>query len=191
MRTSLLPGLTLAVTALLVVLLGDLLDLKLESAALLGVAVGAVVALVPDRTLGLRLVGFAGGFLAAWAGYLLRAAVLPDAPGGRAVAAAVTVALCVALVAATANRFPLWSTLLGAAAMAGAYEAAFAAAPPEVVSTSLTAATTLLLTVGAGFAAAAVSAPVDAPRPAGRRAAGSADELTDAQVDARAMEVAR
>ena len=45
MRRTLLVGAVLTVAAALVVVLSDLLDLKLESVALLGVALGAVVAL--------------------------------------------------------------------------------------------------------------------------------------------------
>ena len=83
MRRTLLVGAVLTVAAVLVVLLSDLLDLKLESAALLGVALGAVVALVPDRSPLMRLLGFLAGFGLAWVGYLLRAGVFPDSTVSR------------------------------------------------------------------------------------------------------------
>lgn len=159
MRKSMLAGLILALTTVLVVLASGVFDLKLESVALLGAALGAVVVLVPDRTPLMGLAGFAGGVVAAWIGYILRAAVLPDSTGGRAVAAGLVVALCVAVVALSMERFSLWSTLLGAAGLAGAYELSFAAAPPEVLATSTSAATTLMLTVAVGFVVTLVAAP--------------------------------
>ncbi len=161
MRKTLLAGLVLAVAAVLVVLVSTTFDLELESVALLGAALGAVIALVPDRTPLIRLAGFAGGFIAAWIGYVMRAAMLPDSAGGRAVAVAVVVILCVAITAVSMNRLPLWTTLLGTAALAGAYEFTYAAAPPEVASTSVSAATTLLFNVAVGFLAAALIAPAE------------------------------
>jgi hypothetical protein len=159
MRKTLLVGLVLTVAAVTVVFVSAALDLKLEPVALLGVALGGVIALVPDRSPFMRLAGFAGGFVAAWVGYLLRAAVLPDSAGGRAVVVGLVIVLATAIAALSANRVALWSTLLGAAAFAGAYEYTYAAAPPEVASTSVSAATTLLLTVAVGFLAAALVTP--------------------------------
>lgn len=180
MRRTLLVGAVLTVAAVLVVLISDLLDLKLESAALLGVALGAVVALVPDRSPLMRLLGFLAGFGLAWVGYLLRAGVFPDSTGGYAVVVAIVLGLCVAVAAASLGRIPLWSTFLGAAAMAGAYEYTFAAAMPEVMTTSPSAATSLLLTAGVGFALASLLAPRDtATAPAPRRERTSKHQQND------------
>lgn len=159
MRKTLLAGLVLTAAAVLVVVVSAMFDLELESVALLGAALGAVIALVPDRTPAVRLVGFFGGFVVALIGYFVRAGLLPDSVGGRAVAVGLVVLLCVAIAAASMDRLPLWTTLLGAAALAGAYEYTYAAAPPEVTSTSVTAATSLLFTVAIGFLAAALVAP--------------------------------
>jgi len=159
MRRTLLVGAVLTVAATLVVLISDLLDLKLESVALLGVALGAVVALVPDRSPLMRLVGFLAGVALAWVGYLLRAGVFPDSTGGRAVTVLLVLGLCVAVAAASMGRIPLWTTFLGAAAMAGAYEYTFAAAMPEVLTTSPSAATSLLMTAAVGFALVSLLAP--------------------------------
>lgn len=169
MRRTVLVGAVLTVAATLVVLLSSWLDLKLEPVALLGVALGAVVALVPDRTPVMRLVGFLAGFGVAWVGYLLRAGVFPDSAGGRAVTVALVLGLCVAVAAASMGRIPLWSTFLGAAAMAGAYEYTFAAAAPEVLTTSPSAATSLLLTAGVGFALVSLLDPRPTDAPATRR----------------------
>ena len=189
MRTTLLTGLALIVGGLAVILLGSTLDLELESTALMGAAIGAVVALVPDRTPLMRLVGFLAGFVSAWIAYLVRAAVLPDTTSGRAMAMVLVVVLCVAVAALSFNRVPLWATLLGAAAMAGGYESSFATAPSEVVDTSMTAVTTILLTVGVGFLVAALVGPQPtAPVPA--RQAHHKNDEDDTKLDAM-METTR
>jgi hypothetical protein len=169
MRRSFLSGLTLAVAAVLVVVLSATFDLELESVALLGAALGAVLALVPDRGPGVRLAAFGLGFAVAWAGYIVRAQFLPDTSTGRAVAVGVVVVLCTLVAALSADRLPLWSVLLGTAAFAGGYEFTYNAAPPELLDTSLSTATTLLFTVGIGFLAASLVAPEvdrDRSRPA-------------------------
>jgi hypothetical protein len=159
MRRSFLSGLVLAIAAVLVVVLGAAFDLELESVALLGAALGAVLALVPDRGPGVRLAGFGLGFVIAWVGYAARAALLPDTSSGRAVAVGLVVVLCTLVAALSGDRLPLWSVLLGTAALAGGYEFTYAAAPPELMDTSASTATTLLLTVGIGFLAASLVAP--------------------------------
>jgi hypothetical protein len=180
MRETLLVGAVLTLAAAVLVGASAAFDLDLESVALLGASVGAVIALVPDRSPLVRLAGFAGGVLAALIGYLLRAALLPDSAGGRAVTVVVVLLLCVVLTAASRNRLPLWSTLLGTAALAGAYEFTYAAAPPEVASTSVSAVTTLLFTAAFGFLAVALVSPdhgtaSPALPPTRRRRSGTAD----------------
>lgn len=171
MRRNLLAGLVLAVAAALVVVVGATFDLELESVALLGAALGAVLALVPDRGPVARLIGFVAGFGIAWVGYAVRAAMLPDTSAGRAVAVGLVVVLCAVVAAATMDRLPLWTFLLGTAALAGGYEFTYSAAPPELLDTSVSTATMLLFTVGIGFLAAALVAPV--PPSAGVAAAAS------------------
>ena len=177
MRKNLLAGLCLAVAAGLLVLVGAALDLDLESVALLGVAAGAVVALVPDRTPLVRLGGFAAGVLAAFIGYVLRAAVLPDTSTGRAVAVVIVLLLCVGVGAATVDRLPLWTLLLGTATFVGAYEYTFAAAPPELMTTSLDTATGLFLSLAVGFFVALLASPVDTRR-GGPAASDQRDDTT-------------
>ena len=64
MRTILLTGLALLVAGTGLVLLGSAYELELDSAAFLGVGLGAVLALVPDRSAFARLVAFLAGFAA-------------------------------------------------------------------------------------------------------------------------------
>jgi hypothetical protein len=172
MRNTWLVGGVLILAGVLLVVVSDLFDLRLESTALLGVAAGAVVALVPDRSPLERLVGFVAGFASAWIGYLLRAGAMPDSIGGRAVTVGLVLLLCVVVAGLSANRVPLWSTLLGAAAMVGAYEYTYSAAPPEVTSASVTAATALLMTAAVGYLAAALIAPAGTNPTAARASEG-------------------
>jgi hypothetical protein len=170
MRRTWLVGGTLIVATVVVVALSAWFDLELESTALFGVAVGAVVALVPDRSPAMRLIGLLAGFVAAWIGYLVRAGFLPDSVAGRCVGLGLVVLLCVLVAGLSFDRVPLWATLLGAAGMVGAYEAAYTAAPPEVVSTSFSTATALLMTLAVGFLAGSVlPAAGDAEEPLIRR----------------------
>jgi len=149
MLRRLLSGSALALCAAVVLLIGGGSDL--EHVALLGAALGGVVGLVPhDPPLG-KLGGFGLGFLLAWIGFGLRAALLPDTTVGRAVAAFLVILLCGVAAAVSAGKVPLWSALLGAAAIVGAYETAYTTAPTEFLSTSPQAATTVLLAAGFGF----------------------------------------
>ena len=162
-RNTLYAGAVLAVAAMLAVLAGSALDLDLESVALLGGAMGAVIALIPDRTPLARLAGFGAGFVVGWAGYIFRAQFMPDTTTGRAIAVGVVVMVCVGIAAVSMDRITLWTVLLGAGSFAGAYEFTYNAAPPEILSTSLSTATTMAFNVGVGFLAGALVAPQSGP----------------------------
>ena len=162
---------------------GSLLGADLPHAALLGVSVGAVVGLVHEGSVAARTAGFVGGFLSAWIGYALRAGFLPDIPMGRAIAAVVVVGLVTALAVASAGKVPLWSGLLGAGALLGAYETTFRTAPTTFLTDSVTAATTVLLAAALGLLVATAAAlppraravpPVPLDLPAPRTAADTA-----------------
>ncbi|NYG08355.1 hypothetical protein BJ986_002842 [Phycicoccus badiiscoriae] len=153
MRRSLIAGLVLAVFAALIIGLGQLLGLDLEHVALMGAALGGVLGLVPHSLPLGRLGGFAVGFVLAWIGFALRAAVLPDTASGRAVAAFIVVAAIAVACSVSAGRLPLWSGLLGAAAIVGAYEETYTNAPSQFLQESPTAGTTVLFAVALGFLA--------------------------------------
>ncbi|HWV25591.1 MAG TPA: hypothetical protein VNZ66_00075, partial [Aeromicrobium sp.] len=110
MNSFLVRGFVLALFGALTVLFGRALALDLDQVALLGVTLGAVIGLVPDRRLMHRLIGFAVGFALAWIGYAVRAAILPDTPTGRAVAVFGVLVVMVVLLAPTFGRIPLWSS---------------------------------------------------------------------------------
>jgi hypothetical protein len=151
MRKSILAGVLLAVATGLTILVGEALDLEVEAVALLGVTVGAIVALVPDATPSRRLAAYALGFVVGLMSYLVRAAVMPDTSMGRAVPVVLVVLVCVGVVALSAGRLPLWGALLGAGTFAGAYELTYVAAPPRVLDTSVSTGTALVLCVAVGF----------------------------------------
>ena len=162
MRNNIVGGVVLAVVAALVVGLGQVLGLDLQHVALIGAALGGVLGLVPDRTPAERIGGFLVGFVVAWAGFAVRAAVLPDTASGRAVAAFLVVAICMIVAAGmtvTPARLPLWAMLVGVAAIVGAYEETYTNAPSQFLSESPTAATTVLLAVSLGYLATAVLGP--------------------------------
>jgi hypothetical protein len=162
---TVVAGLVLAVVATLAVTFGDVLGLDLETAALVGAACGGALGLISDRGPWARAGGFLLGLLVAWAGYGLRAAVLPDTSGGRAIATFLVLVLCVVLSAATLTRLPLWTFLVGVAAMAGAYETTFMISPPDFVKQSTTAATTVLVMAALGFAATVVFSTLGGQEP--------------------------
>jgi len=185
MRRTLLGGLLLVAAVFFTVLVGGWLDLELDAVAVLGVAAGAVVALVPDATVGRRLAGFALGVVAAVLGYYVRAALTPDTSMGRAVFAALVVALCVVVAAASVGRLPLWSALLGAATFAGSFESTYSSAPPRVVELSIGALTTLALCVAVGFVAAGLAGSRRPERRSEHRADGTdhSDRATPSTTD--------
>lgn len=159
MTKNVVGGLILAVMAALVVGLGEFLGLDLQHVALLGAALGGVIGLVPDRAPWQRIIGFGVGFVLAWIGFAVRAAVLPDSSSGRAVAAFLVLAACMVVAAASIGRLPLWSMLVGAAAIVGAYEETYTNAPSQFLRESPTAATTVLLAAALGYVATAFLGP--------------------------------
>lgn len=175
MRRTLLAGLLLVMATGLTVLVGEALDLEVEAVALLGVASGAIVALVPDQNASRRLAAYALGFVAAYVGFVVRAAATPDTSAGRAVFAALVVALCVGAFAISGGRLPLWSALLGSASFAGAYEFTYTQAATRVLDTSVSSATALLLCVAVGFL---VSAATTDPRARAAETASADDAPT-------------
>jgi hypothetical protein len=153
MRRTIIAGLVLAAATVVTLLVGEALDLQIESVALLGLVVGAIITLVPDQTPARRLGAFALGFFVAVLGYFFRAAVMPDTAAGHAIAAGFIVLLCVGVFALGMGRLPFWAALLGAASWTGAFEFTYAEAPPRVVESTISTSTALLLCVAIGFLA--------------------------------------
>lgn len=166
---TLLGGAVLAVIGALTVALGRLLGLQLDQVALFGVALGAVIGLVPDRSPLARVAGFFAGLVVALIFFALRAAVLPDSATGRAAAVFLALVACTVISVASAAWVPLWSILVGAAAVVGAYEADFSAAPSQFLREAPAAVTTMLLAAALGHLATALVGPeIERRRPDAR-----------------------
>jgi hypothetical protein len=148
MRRALAAGLLLAAVLLLLAVASDLLSISV----LWPVALGAALLLAPGHRIAGRLGMFVGGTAAAWLGYALLAGFLPDVRLARGLAVAVPVLLITALAVLPAARTELWAGIVGVAAFGGIYDAAFRASPTAFLSDSVTAWTTLLLTVSLGAA---------------------------------------
>ena len=82
--------------------------------------------------------------------------MLPDSASGRAVAAFLVVAVIGVAYAVSAGTVPLWSGLLGAAAIVGAYEETYTNAPSQFLQESPAAGTTVLFAVALGYLAASL-----------------------------------
>jgi hypothetical protein len=166
-RRTMIAGALFALGAGLLADHGGHLGLEAARIALYGVALGAVLGLVTDGSPGGRGTAFGVGVAFCWAGYALRAGVLPDIPAGRAIAAAAVVLLVTAVAVASNGRAPLWAGLLGVGAFAGAYETTFTATPTAFQTESVTALTTVLLAAGFGYLVAVL---VRESEPAGAEA---------------------
>jgi hypothetical protein len=151
MRRTLLAGALLALGAALLAVHGGHLGLEANRIALYGVVLGGVLGLVTEGSPTGRASAFGIGFAAAWAGYALRAGVLPDIPAGRGLVAFLVVAVVTTAAALSRERLPLWAGLLGAGLMVGAYETTFTITPPAFETESLTAATAALLAAAVGY----------------------------------------
>lgn len=152
MVKKVLAGVTLAVASAVALLVGDGLGWDVDSVLFLGAGVGGALGLVTGSSPLARVGGFLLGILAASVGYALRAALLPDSTGGRALAVVIVVALAVGLILLTFGRSPLWSALLGVGALAGAYELPFTDSPGSLTSSLPATLTVLLFMVAVGFA---------------------------------------
>lgn len=169
-RGTVIAGGLLAVAAGLLCVIGESLGLDMQHVALLGGAIGGVIGLVPDRSPAARVTGFVIGFAVAWLGFAIRALYLPDSASGRGVAAVLVVVACAGVAVGTGTRVPLWSLLLGSAAMVGGYEETYTADSPAFLADSPVAATTVLLAAGIGFLATSIlgpqtAAPGERPEP--------------------------
>jgi len=150
MKRTVTTGLLLAVGGVLAVYVGSWLNLGLR-ATVFGASMGAVLGLVRDRSVVGRLAAFLIGVVVAWLGYAVRAQFLPDVPAGEALALVIVVALITVMAVVSGGRFPMWAGLLGAAALFGAYEELYVAAPYNFLSESVIAISSLLVPVAMGF----------------------------------------
>jgi hypothetical protein len=146
-----IAGAILAAAVAFLVALGDSFELDASRFALLGVAAGAVLGLVPSRSAAERAGAWALGFGGAWLGYFGQAALLPDTAIGRAVAAALVVLVVAGVTALSLGLLPFWAGLLGIAAAAAGHEIAAADAEGALATDSFAVATAVALATSVGF----------------------------------------
>jgi hypothetical protein len=174
----LIGGLVLAVFAMGAYMLQDQLGTPAIAYAVFGLAIGAVVGMLPDADPVARLMGFILGLLLAFASYVVRGGYLPYTKWWSA--AVVLVLLAIITGIAVLFRSATWfaSMLLGAGILYGMVELQFQAAPSAYFDSLALAFLSLLFSFGLGYfvttvlgiklvsASRAGTAPSDAAAPA-------------------------
>jgi hypothetical protein len=121
-------GLLIAVAAALVLVIGGPIGLN-AGVAVVGVCLGAVLALVGSGGPFARIGAWAAGFVLTWVSYAVTALLLPSNNVGSAVGAFIGLVLVTLVAGLTRERLPLWCGLLGVATFVGSYFNAFDTAP--------------------------------------------------------------
>lgn len=152
-------GLLLIAAAIVTIILGQALDLQIDS-VFFGLAIGGVLALVNDNssTLG-RLGGFAVGLVVTMAGYIIRILALNESLMGQILFAVIVLVLIAVICGVTGGRLPLWSGLVGAALVTGSYEASFLDAPQDITTNLFSSVSTALVPMAIAFIAGILIRP--------------------------------
>lgn len=150
----------------------------LGAGLIVGIAAGAAVALVPAET-GLRkIAGLLTGILVGAAGYALRAGILPDSAAGTLIGVTAVLLVLTLISLVSRGRVPLWTSLIGLAAIAGSYETLHILDFAGLFANLPVAAAATLLATAVGFTAAALFTPAAPLQGAGDPAPAPAhDEL--------------
>jgi hypothetical protein len=163
MVRTLVAGLLVAVAAALVLLIGGPVGLN-AGVAVVGVALGAVLALVPYRGPFWRIGAWAVGFILTWVSYAVTALLFPSNNVGAAVGSFLGLILVTLVAGLTRERLPLWCGLVGVATFVGSYYAAFNAAPYLFKTESITYMAAAFAATMIGFLAAALADLIFAQR---------------------------
>lgn len=163
MVRTLVAGLFIAVAAALVLMIGGPVGLN-PGVAVVGVSLGAVLALVPYRGPFWRIGAWAAGFIITWVSYAISALFFPSTDTGMAAGAFLGLVLVTLVAGFTRERLPLWCGLTGVATFVGAYYAAFNAAPYLFKTESITYLVAAFATTMIGFLAAALADLIFASR---------------------------
>lgn len=145
-------GLIIAVLALLFYAGVGVLGTLTTAYAVLGLALGVTLAVLPGASPLVKLVSFLGGGALAFLSFAARAALLPVTPSVTAAVVFVTVLVIAVIAALTRNPTCLVAMLLGAGAVYGLSEVAFAAAPVASLATTVATVVALPLSFALGFA---------------------------------------
>lgn len=159
MGKTFIAGLLFIAAAIVTIVLGAVLDLKIDS-VFFGLAIGAALALVNDKsgTIG-RLGAFAVGLVVTMAGYIVRILVLNESLLGQILFAVLVGLLIAVICGVTAGRLPLWAGMVGAALVAGSYEANFLAVPQDIATNLFAAVSMALVPMAIAFIAGILIRP--------------------------------
>jgi hypothetical protein len=131
-------GLLFIAAAIVTIVVASALNLEIDS-VFFGLAIGGVLAFVSDRSaVGWRIGAFVVGLIVTMAGYLIRILALNESLIGQILFAVIVGILIMAICGLSSGRLPLWSGLLGAAFVIGAYESNFLAAPQDITTNLFT-----------------------------------------------------
>ena len=171
----LIGGLVLAVFAMGAYMLQDQLGTPAIAYTVLGLAIGAIVGMLPDADPVARLMGFMLGLLLAFASYVVRGGYLPYTKWWSAAVVLVLLAIITGIAALFRSSTWFVSMLLGAGILYGMVELQFQAAPSAYLASSALAFLSILFSFGIGYmvstvlgiklvpASRAGTAPVGAP----------------------------
>lgn len=173
-----LAGAALLMLVVIAELVSSAADLS-STSLLFGACLGAAVGLVPRPGPLMRLAGFALGILVSWIMFAVQAALLPDVVASRVIASAAVILIVTLISLVSGARVPLWSLLAGTAAMLGAYQEVFAAAPYDFIASSIATVGSLLLAAAIGLLAASAAAIAVGPQAAGGQGPAPAENIQD------------
>lgn len=156
MRRVLVAGFVLAVLAALALWVGNQFSIALGS-TIFGVALGAVLALVPNLSPGKKIGGYLIGLVITFVMFAVQALFLPLASIGSIVGAFITVLVITIVAALLHSKIPFWTFLLGVAALGGAYGTQFLAAPQNFATEGIAAFGSILFISALGFLGAVIA----------------------------------
>lgn len=148
---TLIGGLSLAVLALVIYLLPAQLGKPVISYTVLGLAMGAIVGLLPGADPANQISGYFTGLLLAFASYVARGGLLPYTKGSSAIVVLLLLVVVTGITAIVRKRAWFVLMLLGVATMYGSVEPAFQEAPTTYIALAGLAFVGILLGFGLGF----------------------------------------
>jgi hypothetical protein len=175
----LIGGLLLAVFAAVTYLLPGVLGTPAIAYAVLGLAVGAVVGMLPDADPVARLMGFILGLLLAFASYVVRGGFLPYTKFWSALVVLLLLAIITGITALFRSSTWFISMLLGAGILYGAVELPFQLAPSGYLAAAGLALISIMFGFGIGYMVSTVGGLK--PVPAAKTGVAPSDAALAAQ----------
>lgn len=156
MKRVLAAGFVLAVLAALAMWIGQMFNISMGN-TIFGVAIGALLALVPGVSPGKKIIGFLIGIFVTLIMFAFQAQFLPLTKDGATIGAFLTVLVLTIISALLHNKIPFWTIVAGIAAIGGAYGTQFLAAPQNFKTESIAALGGVLFVSALGFLGATLA----------------------------------